>query len=128
MILGILCHSRERRTLAVCVMIIRELLSNDSNKRRTAAAPIRNLKGLRLTPDATLEDAPPLDVLHVPGNLVDVQTFPQSRDLRPQSFAAEFMLEADHFVRHLTDTKAREPLLVMLADLLLRHESRRNLC
>jgi cyclohexyl-isocyanide hydratase len=31
------------------------------------AAPVRDLKGLRLTPDATLEDAPPLDVLHVPG-------------------------------------------------------------
>jgi len=32
-----------------------------------AAAPVRDLKGLRLTPDATLADAPPLDVLHVPG-------------------------------------------------------------
>jgi len=31
------------------------------------AAPIRDLRGLRLTPDATLADAPPLDVLHVPG-------------------------------------------------------------
>ena len=31
------------------------------------AAPVRDLKGLRLTPDATLDDAPPLDVLHVPG-------------------------------------------------------------
>jgi cyclohexyl-isocyanide hydratase len=30
-------------------------------------APVRDLKGLRLTPDATLIDAPPLDVLHVPG-------------------------------------------------------------
>src|ERR1700704_2042020 len=29
--------------------------------------PVRDLKGLRLTPDATLADAPPLDVLHVPG-------------------------------------------------------------
>jgi cyclohexyl-isocyanide hydratase len=29
--------------------------------------PVRDLKGLRLTPDATLVDAPPLDVLHVPG-------------------------------------------------------------
>ena len=29
--------------------------------------PLRDLKGLRLTPDATLADAPPLDVLHVPG-------------------------------------------------------------
>jgi cyclohexyl-isocyanide hydratase len=31
------------------------------------ADPIRDLKGLRLTPDAALADAPPLDVLHVPG-------------------------------------------------------------
>src|ERR1700677_2652986 len=31
------------------------------------AAPVRDLKGLRLAPDATLADAPPLDVLHVPG-------------------------------------------------------------
>ena len=29
--------------------------------------PVRDLKGLRLTPDATLAAAPPLDVLHVPG-------------------------------------------------------------
>jgi cyclohexyl-isocyanide hydratase len=31
------------------------------------AAPVRDLKGLRLTPDAALADAPPLYVLHVPG-------------------------------------------------------------
>jgi cyclohexyl-isocyanide hydratase len=31
------------------------------------ADPVRDLKGLRLTPDAPLSDAPPLDVLHVPG-------------------------------------------------------------
>jgi cyclohexyl-isocyanide hydratase len=31
------------------------------------AGPVRDLKGLRLTPDAALADAPPLDVLHVPG-------------------------------------------------------------
>ncbi|MGY4315934.1 DJ-1/PfpI family protein [Bradyrhizobium sp. JR3.5] len=31
------------------------------------AEPVRDIKGLRLTPDATLADAPPLDVLHVPG-------------------------------------------------------------
>jgi cyclohexyl-isocyanide hydratase len=30
-------------------------------------APIRDLKGLRLTPDAALADAPQLDVLHLPG-------------------------------------------------------------
>jgi cyclohexyl-isocyanide hydratase len=29
--------------------------------------PVRDVKGLRLTPDAILADAPPLDVLHVPG-------------------------------------------------------------
>jgi cyclohexyl-isocyanide hydratase len=31
------------------------------------AEPVRDLKGLRLTPDAALPDAPQLDVLHVPG-------------------------------------------------------------
>jgi len=31
------------------------------------AAPVRDLKGLWLMPDAPLADAPPLDVLHVPG-------------------------------------------------------------
>jgi cyclohexyl-isocyanide hydratase len=31
------------------------------------AEPVRDLKGLRLTPDAALADAPALDVLHVPG-------------------------------------------------------------
>jgi len=30
-------------------------------------APVRDVKGLRLAPDATLADAPQLDVLHVPG-------------------------------------------------------------
>lgn len=29
--------------------------------------PVRDVKGLRLAPDATIEDAPQLDVLHVPG-------------------------------------------------------------
>lgn len=33
----------------------------------STAAPVRDLKGLWLTPDASLADAPPLDVLHVPG-------------------------------------------------------------
>ena len=32
-----------------------------------SAEPVRDLKGLRLLPDATLAAAPPLDVLHVPG-------------------------------------------------------------
>ena len=31
------------------------------------AAPVRDVKGLRLTPDAALTGAPPLDVLHIPG-------------------------------------------------------------
>lgn len=31
------------------------------------ASPVRDLKGLQLMPDAILADAPPLDVLHVPG-------------------------------------------------------------
>jgi len=33
---------------------------------KTAGA-VRDVRGLRLTPDATLAEAPPLDVLHVPG-------------------------------------------------------------
>ncbi|MGH6679343.1 MAG: DJ-1/PfpI family protein, partial [Bradyrhizobium sp.] len=32
-----------------------------------AMAPVRDVKGLWLTPDAVLAEAPPLDVLHVPG-------------------------------------------------------------
>ena len=31
------------------------------------AAPVRDLRGLRLVPDAALADAPQLDLLHVPG-------------------------------------------------------------
>lgn len=31
--------------------------------------PVRDMKGLRLAPDATLADAPPLDVLHIPGGV-----------------------------------------------------------
>lgn len=31
------------------------------------AGSVRDVKGLQLTPDGTLADAPPLDVLHVPG-------------------------------------------------------------
>ncbi len=30
-------------------------------------APVRDVNGLRLLPDATLTEAPPLDVLHIPG-------------------------------------------------------------
>jgi cyclohexyl-isocyanide hydratase len=32
-----------------------------------SAAPVRDVKGLRLAPDASLAEAPQLDVLHVPG-------------------------------------------------------------
>lgn len=32
-----------------------------------STAPVQDLKGLRLTPDASLAEAPQLDVLHVPG-------------------------------------------------------------
>jgi len=32
-----------------------------------APTPVRDIKGLQLIPDASLADAPPLDVLHVPG-------------------------------------------------------------
>jgi cyclohexyl-isocyanide hydratase len=31
--------------------------------------PVRDVRGLRLAPDAALADAPPLDILHVPGGL-----------------------------------------------------------
>lgn len=31
------------------------------------AGPVRDIKGLPLTPDATLDEARPLDVLHLPG-------------------------------------------------------------
>ena len=31
------------------------------------AAPVKDIRGLRLTPDATLCEAPPLDLLHIPG-------------------------------------------------------------
>jgi cyclohexyl-isocyanide hydratase len=33
----------------------------------TSVGPVRDVKGLRLTPDAVLSDAPQLDVLHIPG-------------------------------------------------------------
>ncbi|MGO9674588.1 MAG: DJ-1/PfpI family protein [Methylocella sp.] len=32
-------------------------------------APVRDMRGLRLTPDARLADAPQLDVLHIPGGI-----------------------------------------------------------
>lgn len=48
-----------------------EVLSRIPNARcrlyGLSTAPVRDVKGLRLTPDAALADAPQLDVLHVPG-------------------------------------------------------------
>jgi cyclohexyl-isocyanide hydratase len=48
-----------------------EVLSRISNSTYRiygkTAEPVRDLRGLRLTPDAALSDAPRLDVLHVPG-------------------------------------------------------------
>ena len=48
-----------------------EVLSRISNSTYRiygkTAEPVRDLRGLRLTPDAALADAPRLDVLHVPG-------------------------------------------------------------
>src|SRR5215470_17624722 len=58
--------------------------------------------------------------------LVRAEAFPQSDDLRAQSFAAEFTLETDHLVTLQAGAKAREPLLVTFADLLLRYGRRRN--
>src|SRR5215470_15755819 len=55
-------------------------------------------------------DASPL------ANLIRAQAFPQSDDLRAQSFAAEFTLETDHLVTLQAGAKAREPLLVISAD------------
>jgi hypothetical protein len=58
---------------------------------------------------------------------VRAEAFPQSDDLRAQSFAAKFTLETDHLVTRGTRAKAREPLLVTLADLLLRYRRRCSL-
>jgi cyclohexyl-isocyanide hydratase len=48
-----------------------EVLSRISNSTyriyAKTTAPVHDVRGLHLTPDATLGDAPPLDVLHVPG-------------------------------------------------------------
>jgi hypothetical protein len=57
------------------------------------AAPVRDLKGLRLTPDATLADAPPLDVLHVPGT----------------SGISSGQLRAPPFRHGVTESQARSP-------------------
>ena len=48
-----------------------EVLSRVPNSTYRLYAPtmdaVRDVKGLRILPDATLAEAPPLDVLHVPG-------------------------------------------------------------
>src|SRR3989442_9229634 len=65
-------------------------------------------------------DASPL------ADLIRAQAFPQSDDLRAQSFAAEFTLETDHLVTLQAGAKAREPLLVTFADLLLQYRRGRT--
>jgi len=47
--------------------VLSRILNSTYRIYRKTAAPVRDLKGLWLTPDASLADAPPLDVLHVPG-------------------------------------------------------------
>jgi cyclohexyl-isocyanide hydratase len=44
-------------------------------------APVRDIKGLRLLPDATIEDAPQLDVLHVPGGFGQQELMDDARVL-----------------------------------------------
>nr|WP_249120131.1 DJ-1/PfpI family protein [Plastoroseomonas hellenica] len=50
-----------------------EVLSRISNSTYRiygkTSAPVQDVKGLRITPDAALADAPQLDVLHVPGGI-----------------------------------------------------------
>src|SRR5262245_42303994 len=65
-------------------------------------------------------DASPL------ADLIRAQAFPQSDDLRAQSFAAEFTLKTDHLVTLQAGAKARERLLVTFADMLLRYRRRRT--
>src|ERR1700742_2690021 len=48
--------------------------------------PVRDLRGLRLTPDAALSEAPQLDVLHVPGG-----------------FGQEALMEDAEVLRWITD-------------------------
>lgn len=49
-----------------------EVLSRLPNARHRVygrnADPVRAIMGLRLTPDAAIDEAPQLDVLHVPGD------------------------------------------------------------
>ena len=41
--------------------------------------PVRDIKGLRLAPDATIDEAPQLDVLHVPGGFGQEQLMNDER-------------------------------------------------
>src|ERR1700674_3883661 len=59
--------------------------------------------------------------------LLAAQAFPQSDDLRAQSLAAKLTFETDHLVSRLAGAQAREPLLVTLAGLVLRHRQWRRL-
>jgi cyclohexyl-isocyanide hydratase len=54
------------------------------------ANPVRDLKGLRLSPDAAIDDAPALDVLHIPGG-----------------FGQEALMEDEHvlaWIRHQAES------------------------
>src|ERR1700681_63519 len=59
--------------------------------------------------------------------LLAAQAFPQFDDLRAQSLAPKLTFETDHFVARLAGAQAREPLLVTLAGLVLRHRQWRSL-
>src|SRR5262245_61655823 len=65
-------------------------------------------------------DASPL------ADLIRAQAFPQSDDLRAQSFAAEFTLKTDHLVTLQAGAKARERLLVTFAAMLLLYRRTRT--
>ena len=92
----LLARHRRRRT-AYCSFAFR-LLHLGIGRR----AP---LLGLGLLTSSTIA------ALSLRGN-----AFPQSDDLRAQSFAAEFMLETDHLVTLQAGAKTGEPLLVLFAD------------
>jgi cyclohexyl-isocyanide hydratase len=60
------------------------------------AAPVRDLKGLRLTPHGALADAPQLDVLHIPGGfgqepLMRTPRYWTGSGGKPQARAASFL-------------------------------------
>jgi cyclohexyl-isocyanide hydratase len=68
-------------------------IPNSTYRLYKTAEPVRDLKGLRLTPDAALSDAPLLDVLHVPGGfgqealMEDAEVLAGSRSRRPPRVA-----------------------------------------